>query len=336
MGPSLFFTAYPPLHHTSPHYTNSSAELPKCRIWGNIRYYPLTALCNSWACVRGNPLREESRLNRKQNTVCLLCPLLLIIKMEFAQEPPHRSNPGWRTGLCSLIYDYLCVSKWADSDRRWVNRCVLGIKMHLQGWPTQWLSHRDENKRAWRVEGDANWFTHWNTKYKLWRLRHPRFMRFIINHRVIRMHVKACLSALSGDNKLVSLEACCTEHKVCDQPFIYIQRCVNVEGCLAQSTLSSLQWCTERNWCRFGNISIQFNMYVQKGSDMIIITSYLDETCDNESVPKCCWSVTKHSDTLSWCEQELLLNSCDVSPRAAAPTEDTAVTSSFLCEFGGF
>ena len=65
---------------------SQSAELPKSRIWGNVRYYPLTALRNSWACVRGNPLREEEGcLNRKQNTVCLLCPLLLIIKMEFEQ-----------------------------------------------------------------------------------------------------------------------------------------------------------------------------------------------------------------------------------------------------------
>lgn len=94
-------------HCSSPRYlTTLNPELPKCRIWGNVRYYPMTALCNPWACVTSNPLREESRLNRKQNTVCLLCPQLLIIKMEFAQQ---KSNPRWRTSLRSLIYDYLHV-----------------------------------------------------------------------------------------------------------------------------------------------------------------------------------------------------------------------------------
>lgn len=103
----------PSLPHTLQRHCSSTCylttlnpELPKCRIWGNVRYYPMTALCNSWACVTSNPLSEESRLNRKQNTVCLLCPQLLIIKMEFAQQ---QSNPRWRTSPCSLIYDYLHV-----------------------------------------------------------------------------------------------------------------------------------------------------------------------------------------------------------------------------------
>lgn len=83
----------------------TKSELPTCGIWGNVRYYPTTALYNSWACVSRNLLRGESRLNRKQNTVCFLCPQLLIIKMEFVPQ----SNPCWRTSRCSLIYDYLHV-----------------------------------------------------------------------------------------------------------------------------------------------------------------------------------------------------------------------------------
>lgn len=83
----------------------TKSELPTCGIWGNVRYYPTTALYNSWACVSRNLLRGESRLNWKQNTVCLLCPQLLIIKMEFVPQ----SNPCWRTSPCSLIYDYLHV-----------------------------------------------------------------------------------------------------------------------------------------------------------------------------------------------------------------------------------
>lgn len=87
--PTSFFPAACSTGSATPRLTtpiSQSAELPKSRMWGNVRYYPLTALRNSWACVRGNPLREEEGcLNRKQNTVCLLCPLLLIIKMEFEQ-----------------------------------------------------------------------------------------------------------------------------------------------------------------------------------------------------------------------------------------------------------
>lgn len=62
-------------HCSSSRYlTTLNPELPKCRIWGNVRYYPMTALCNSWACVTSNPLREESRLNRKQNSLPPLSP----------------------------------------------------------------------------------------------------------------------------------------------------------------------------------------------------------------------------------------------------------------------
>lgn len=97
----------------------AKSELPKCGIWGNVRYYPMTALYNSWACVSRNPLRGESRLNRKQNTVCLLCPQLLIIKMEFAPQ----SNPCLRTSPSSLIYDYLHVEscQWLPMEKKQIH-----------------------------------------------------------------------------------------------------------------------------------------------------------------------------------------------------------------------
>lgn len=88
---------------------SQSAELPKYRIWGNVRCYPLTALCNSWACVRVILLQGRKVPLIGNKTVCLLCPLLLIMKLQLAQRPPHQSNPCWRTILCSLIYDYLHV-----------------------------------------------------------------------------------------------------------------------------------------------------------------------------------------------------------------------------------
>lgn len=86
LRPHFFF--FPPLFilrsllsHSSLSCTNlPSCELPKHRIWGNVRCYPLTALCNSWAYVGNNPLTgERPCFSGKQNTVCLLHPWLLIM-----------------------------------------------------------------------------------------------------------------------------------------------------------------------------------------------------------------------------------------------------------------
>ena len=69
----------------------------------------------------GNPLREEEEegcLNRKQNTV--LSPLSPAFNNQngVCTKGGHLagSNPRWRTGPRPLIYHYLYVQTWPDSD----------------------------------------------------------------------------------------------------------------------------------------------------------------------------------------------------------------------------
>ncbi len=100
------FTILP--HLTSLHRFHNMLSCQNVK-FEEIRYYPLTALCNSRACVRDNPLSGERSRPIGNKTVSLLCPLLLIIKMEWEQGSPHQSNPCWTTSLCSLIYDYFHV-----------------------------------------------------------------------------------------------------------------------------------------------------------------------------------------------------------------------------------
>lgn len=74
---------------------------------------------NSRVCVRDNPLREErSCLDKNQNTVCLSCPLLLIIKMEYKGHP------------IQVIH-----ARGQAPAFKWLFAC-LGIK--TQRCPTQW------------------------------------------------------------------------------------------------------------------------------------------------------------------------------------------------------